>query len=736
VAFAWADTFVAANAVGGMSSGDHTAIDEWPWTSDVCFVQHGSGGSGTVTFTFDMSAGPGDKKGFWVWFRSHVDNGNGYSITETRLTDGTSTLWTDSSPGISVTETTFASSTIRVFPIPDAAFSGDPDIDTLVLEFDVLNLNAGNNRFRFSGMRMSKSPFTAAQEADVPSSLSGADFSCYLASDLGVLGAADTEAVVVWPDSSGNGRHLIRKTGTGSLYETDTIDYVSFPNPASIFFGYWGSRVTGNHIWHTQIYPEDTTTTQGVFSYNSSFAGVVDPPTDPNDKNILGIDDEGSGDKLLLMSGVGDAGSHKYGATTVTFDAWVRVTEWIQDSGNEHLWLNDDATPDVDAASGSNNMVSVTVGNRESEDRPFQGRMAEFWWIDGASFTETNVDDARDVWVNGAGGTPGTASPAAISASLSVPASSPAGGGVVAPAATSAALTIPASSPAGGGVSIPAATSPSLVVPAVSPSGGAVAGPSVIPTSLSLLAAAAAGGAAAAPGVIPTSFTIPQVSPAGGAAAEPAALAFTVTAPQASPAGGAVAGPNTVGLSFGVNAPTVAGGAVSTPGEIGLVFTIPGATPETGGAGSASPAVTGLSALVNAAAASGGGVVEPDSVVAVLTVPGPTVQGPAAATPNVLGLGLTLTETVTVGPGVVSPDGLTTSFLLPDVTVTGTAATNPDSLALVVSIPGVVLVNTDGSPTTQEGELSLTFQEGGLTVSIHGGGLTVSEQSSGLKVSQ
>ena len=224
MAFAWADTFVPPSAVTGMSSGDHTAIDEWPFGFDDCYIQLGSLGTGTVTFTFDMSAGPGDKKSFWVWFGSWCSNTDGYDITEIRLKDGTTTLWTDSTPGITILEGTLVnSSRIRAIQIPDSAWDTDPAINNLILEFDVANLHTANNLLRFSGMRMMKTPFTAAQEVDPPPTLQGQDYAANLASGLGLLGAENDEAVVVIPDMSGAGRHLVRQFGTDLLNSSVSV---------------------------------------------------------------------------------------------------------------------------------------------------------------------------------------------------------------------------------------------------------------------------------------------------------------------------------------------------------------------------------------------------------------------------------------------------------------------------------------------------------------------------------
>lgn len=406
MAFAWADTFVAPNAISGFSSGAVTDIDEWPFSnSDTVVRSHtGSASHTNLQFDFDMSVGPGDKKGFWFWFKSQVSNASGIRIDSFRVIDagGPTTLYTNSSPGITIIETTAGGAKIYVVEIPDSAFSGNPDIDDVRIEIDTTNLHTGNNNWTIHGVRLTKSPFTAAQEASLPASLAGQTFSCYRASDLVVLGAVDTEEITVWPDASGRGCHLVRITGTGRpLLDTGTPDTLEFDNATGArMIAYFGTRVTGNHIHHDYLRSDDTPgSSQAIWSHAEDFKGVVS-----TDKNILGTQNAGVAE-WVLMSGDGTGPAHiGWGVYHTTL---VRLTQWIRDSGNEKGWVNDDASPVVDAAgvSSSNDMIALSYGRRETDDRDWDGGAVEHWWIDGAGITEADIDDARDEWVNGPAGT-------------------------------------------------------------------------------------------------------------------------------------------------------------------------------------------------------------------------------------------------------------------------------------------------------------------------------------------
>lgn len=397
MAFNWANVIVPPTGSSGLDSGDHTAIDEDPpWATDECFTTVASSATEVAIFTgFDLSLAGGEKKGFHIWARMRVGDTAGFAVTIT-LKQDTTTLWT-SDPW---TITTTAYRTF-VIPVPDASFVGS-DIDNLSLEFSCENLGGVDN-IRWAWLRISKSPFTTAQEAVLPSTLVGQDFVCYRAADIGVLGGADAESVLLLPDSSGKGRHAVLRAGTAT-YQTDApvgIEFSSGRFVGALGFDTVADAITlwnGNKIFHAQVYPTNVSNDGAVFSAPNvaDFIGVVIP----GHKHLLACDPDG----WTLMSGDGTSGAHFPGSVPIV-NTSIRVTEWVQASGgNEHMWDNDDATPTVDASSGDNPFGYWSIGNRETDDRAYVGRIQELWFIEGTGITEAEIDTARDEWVAGLGG--------------------------------------------------------------------------------------------------------------------------------------------------------------------------------------------------------------------------------------------------------------------------------------------------------------------------------------------
>lgn len=417
MAWDWAKTLVAPTGSSGLSSGNYTAVDEAPpWSdTDTTYIQLGSGASGTAIFNgFDLSLGPGDKKGFGIWVRSSNNAAEGFLVTIT-LKQDTTTLWT-SSQYLQAN----SSQITRFIRVPDSAFSGNPDIDNLSVEFAVVNQRSGNQRLSFSWVAISKSPFTAAQEAELPSTLTGQEFVCYRASDLGVLGAADAESIVVLPDASGGGRHAILRVGTAPTYQTDAPEGVEAS--ACRFVGALGFDTAteaaeewgNNKVFHFALYPTSGAT-KAFFSISnasdffaaSSFA-----------KHILGIEADvvNGGNDWIMMSGDGSGGAHKQGGD-VQVNTEYRVTEWVQIGGsNEKLWEDNDASPLVNAESGSNPFGMWSLFDRETDDRSFVGRMQEVWFIEATGITEGDIDTARDEWIGSEAFSGGSVSGITVSA--------------------------------------------------------------------------------------------------------------------------------------------------------------------------------------------------------------------------------------------------------------------------------------------------------------------------------
>lgn len=401
--------FVPPVSVTGWSSGAAGDIDEWPRNAadNVSRSYTGSQTINSLEIGFaDLSPAPGDKKGFRLWIAWFVANSNGVRIDAIRLLDGASVLHTISTPAITVNETTGSQPNLYVVDFPDSAFSGDPDIDDLRVQFDTTNLHGSNNSLTVTAARLSKSPFTAAQEATLPASLDGQDFVCYRADDLVLLNAVDDDFILVWPDASGSGRHLVIQVGTTAVFKSDDGNYVDFPaDSANRLISHLGVPWVDNTIVHTRALwytgTEGGTRTPAVLAAADADFHDLTIAT----KFVLAVVDS-TGDKWVIMSGDGSGGAHIPSTTAATINDWIRLTYWTQVSGNEHLWENDDGSPVIDAASGTNTATAFSIGGREDDNaaRYLEGRISEFWMVDGTGISEADIDDARDEWVNGPGG--------------------------------------------------------------------------------------------------------------------------------------------------------------------------------------------------------------------------------------------------------------------------------------------------------------------------------------------
>lgn len=388
MAFDWANVLVAPTGSTGLDTGSHTSVDEPPpWSdSDEAVETVTSSSTEVAVFSgFDLSNAGGEPEGYQLWARMRT---TGSFLDALTVKQDTTTLW-ESDP-IPVTNTSF-----RTFMIP-LPIDGDV-YNNLSVEWSCQN-QGGNATMRWSWMRISKSPFTNGQKAVLPSALVGQEFVCYRASDLGVLGAVDGEAVLLLPDASGAGRHSVLMAGAAS-YETDIPESVL--NSGGRFAGTLGfDPVTGtdilwsgNKIFHAQVYPSTNIDNGAVFSAAnaSDFIGTVVPDR----KHLLS-----SSGGWVLMSGDGSAEAHLAGGT-VPVNESIRVTEWVQVPGNEHMWENDDDSPVVDGSSGDNAFNTWSILDRETSDRPFLGRLQQLWFIDGTGITESSIDAARGEWVTG-----------------------------------------------------------------------------------------------------------------------------------------------------------------------------------------------------------------------------------------------------------------------------------------------------------------------------------------------
>jgi hypothetical protein len=253
----------------------------------------------------------------------------------------------------------------------------------------------------------------------------------------------------------------------------------------------------------------------------------------------------------------------------------------VQDSGNEHLWFEDDASPDIDGVSGANNLLSVSVGNRESNDRPFQGRISELWIVDAAGLTETNIDDARDEWVNGPGGTPATVTPAAIATSSTVPGPTAIGGTDVSPAAVATTSTVPGPTATGAALRSPAAIATVSTVPGPTASGAGAVSPTQIPTVMAIPTPGVSVGVVITPDMIATSTSLLMPTATGAALVTPSVIPTdsTVPTPTVAVQSEATVTPNVILTVTAIPSPTPSIPGSASPGSIATVTVMPAPTP-------------------------------------------------------------------------------------------------------------------------------------------------------------
>lgn len=229
------------------------------------------------------------------------------------------------------------------------------------------------------------------------------------------------------------------------------------------------------------------------------------------------------------------------------------------------------------------------------------------------------------LWVAGttvhrpaAGGTSGTATPAVITLSASLPAVTTVAGVTVTPAAVSLSAALPAPTPAAGAAATPAAVALAANLPAASATGGGAgtATPSVIAATATLPAPAVS--ASAGPAAVSLAALVPAAAGTGGGTATPGVVAVASTVPDVGV--DAAAGPAVTATSAAMPAPGVQ--ASAGPAAIAGALAVPAVTASGGSLGTATPAVITLAASLAAVGASGSA--GPAAIPVALTIPAAT----------------------------------------------------------------------------------------------------------------
>jgi hypothetical protein len=313
---------------------------------------------------------------------------------------------------------------------------------------------------------------------------------------------------------------------------------------------------------------------------------------------------------------------------------------WDLDHDTDSGWVDGSTDRDPD----NNAITTIELGNRPN-DFPFNGKVAAAgaysvsigtagddldlapaswsttdlvaqWVLDQAStatavsdlvgdadqtsITGTLVDTEDDPPYRSAGGTGATATPAALAATLALPAATTSAGSTPGPAALAATLAFPAAATAASGdripdplaaavalpaaavtassAPIPAALAAVLALPAATVHAAATVTPAPLALTLGLPAASvtAGGSATAAPDPLALSLGVPVTALSAGSTATPAALTLTVATPAATTAGGTGSTATPAALAMAATFPPagLAAGATTTPAVLELAATL------------------------------------------------------------------------------------------------------------------------------------------------------------------
>lgn len=142
--------------------------------------------------------------------------------------------------------------------------------------------------------------------------------------------------------------------------------------------------------------------------------------------------------------------------------------------------------------------------------------------------------------------------------------------GTATPAAVTATGTLPAASLSGGANTAPAALTGAGTLPAASLSGGATASPSVLTAAGTLPAPTLSGDASTAPAVLTAAGTLPAPTISGGGGSSPAALTAAGTIPAPALSGGGTVTVTALAPSGVIPAPTVTGDPTTAPAVVSL----------------------------------------------------------------------------------------------------------------------------------------------------------------------
>jgi trimeric autotransporter adhesin len=358
-------------------------------------------------------------------------------------------------------------------------------------------------------------------------------------------------------------------------------------------------------------------------------------------------------------------------------------------------------------ASGANTAITPEAAAIEDADLGHTSptNRIEGSWVYGSDTTPT-ATAGSSTWLGIASEVAaltgdGTATPAAIAAAVTVPATSVGAG--VTTSSVDLAATLPSPTATGAGQASPVAIAVPVAAPAAAPSAGSTVSPAPVASSATLPAAGMTGGSPVLPVAIAATATLPQVSATGAGSVSPAAVSVAGSLPQASASGGALVSAAEIAAALSLPQPDVSGGVPVAPAVIAVVVAFPQASATGGDVLSPDPIMTSVAlaaagvsagagpsgitveAVVPAASATGAAQATPTAIEAVLLLPAPALSAGATVTPAPIAAAVSvLAASIAAGAG---PTAIATTAALPTAALSAGSTVTPAAIVLLALLP-------------------------------------------------
>ena len=306
----------------------------------------------------------------------------------------------------------------------------------------------------------------------------------------------------------------------------------------------------------------------------------------------------------------------------------------------------------------------------------------------------------------------GTATPAAIAATASLPAAQTGAGASASPAAIATSATLPTATEQGGAsaspaaitatvametaeldtlVALDAAITATVTIPQASTGASATATPAATTLVVTLPDPTDQGGATRSPAAVATTVTLPAPMPQAGSTRSPAAIPAPVTLPAVTASGGSAgtASPAAIPAPLAIPAATPQAGSTATPAAIPVIVTLPQASATGGSQGTANPAAIAATMTLLAVTPLAGSTAQPAAIAAPATLPPAAAGAAQTATPAAIGVVVAIPQASGQGgtSGTATPTAIAATVILPAVQLNYGSTATPAAITLLLEIP-------------------------------------------------